>query len=130
MIIPEALNRYFADGVPIEQTIRECKDLSKFITYQKADKKFSVEYNDKLISRINRYYVSTNGPYLYKCEVVDGKRVGYTNMLKASGVTIVNNLDEVKEFPKNINYRYYIAECNKILYPFIHQQTSLFDFAA
>ena len=130
MIIPEALNRYFADGVPIEQTIRECKDLSKFIAYQKADKKFSVEYNNKLISRINRYYVSTNGPYLYKCEVVDGKRVGYTNMLKASGVTIVNNLDEIKEFPKNINYKYYIAECNKILSPFIHRQTSLFDFAA
>lgn len=130
MIIPEALNRYFADGVPIEQTIRECKDLNKFITYQKADKKFSVEYNNKLISRINRYYVSTNGPYLYKCEVVDGKRVSYTNMLKASGVTIVNNLDEIKEFPKNINYRYYITECNKILFPFIHRQTSLFDFAA
>ena len=130
MIIPEALNRYFADGIPIEQTIRECKDLSKFITYQKADKKFSVEYNNKLISRINRYYVSTNGPYLYKCEVIDGKRVGYTNMLKASGVTIVNNLDEIKEFPKNINYRYYITECNKILFPFIHRQTSLFDFAA
>ena len=130
MIIPEALNRYFADGTPIEQTIRECKDLSKFITYQKADKKFSVEYNNKLISRINRYYVSTNGPYLYKCEVVDGKRVGYTNMLKSSGVTIVNNLDEIKEFPKNINYKYYIAECNKILFPFIHRQTSLFDFAA
>lgn len=128
MIIPEALNKYFADGVPVEQTIKECKDLSKFITYQKADKKFSVEYNNKIISRINRYYVSTNGPYLYKCEVVDGKRVGYTNMLKASGVTIVNNLDEIKEFPKNINYKYYIAECNKILFSFTHRQTSLFDF--
>ena len=130
MIIPEALNRYFADGIPVEQTIRECRDLNKFITYQKTDKKFSVEYNNKLISRINRYYVSTNGPFLYKCEVIDGKRERYTNMLKASGVTIVNNLDDIKEFPNNINYEYYITECNKILSPFIHKQLSLFDFVA
>ena len=40
------------------------------------------------------------------------------------------NLDEITEFPNNINYKYYIAECNKILFPFIHIQTSLFDFAA
>ena len=128
MIIPEALNKYFADGTPIEQTIRECRDLSKFITYQKADKKFSVEYNNQLISRINRYYISTNGPFLYKCIVKDGKRTDYINMLKDSGVTIVNDLDSITEFPNNINYKYYIAQCNKILFPFIHRQTSLFDF--
>ena len=180
MIIPEALNRYFADGIPVEQTIKECRDINKFITYQKADKKFSVEYNGKLVSRINRYYCSTNGAYLFKCEVVSkdkkipavilhfndgqtlkvpktdvepngqywynsdieriedtedfiilkGQRENYSNMLKASGVTIVNNLDEITEFPNNVNYSYYISECRKILFPFIHQQTSLFDFAA
>ena len=130
MIIPEALNKYFADGIPIEQTIKDCKDLNKFITYQKADKKFHVEYNNQLISRINRYYVSTNGPYLYKCEIIDGKREGYTNMLKSSGVTIVNNLDEINEFPNNVNYNYYIAECRKILFPFLHVQPSLFDLSA
>lgn len=176
MIIPEALNACFADGVPIEKTIKECKDLNKFITYQKADKKFSVEYNNQLIARINRYYVSTDGPYLYKCIVTEkdkkipavilhfndgkilkvpksdievngkywydsdinsiedtdefivekGTRENYINMLKSSGVTIVNNFDEIKEFPNNINYGYYISECNKILYPFIHKQLSLF----
>lgn len=180
MIIPEALNRYFADGVPIEQTIKECRDINKFITYQKVDKKFSVEYNGELISRINRYYCSTNGAYLFKCKVISndkkipaiilhfndgqtlkvpktdiepngqywhnsdveriedagdfiilkGQRENYSNMLKASGVTIVNDLDEITEFPNNINYGYYISECRKILSPFIYHQTSLFDFAA
>ena len=129
MIIPDALNAYFSDGTPIEETIYNCKDLNKFITYQKADRKFSVEYNNELISRINRYYVSTNGPFLYKCIVNNGKRENYTNMLKASGVTIVNNLDEVKEFPSNINYKYYMAECKKILDPFIHVQLDLFGQA-
>lgn len=177
MIIPEALNKYFADGIPVEQTIMECRDINKFITYQKADKKFSVEYNGELISRINRYYCSTNGCRLYKCvclskdeklpavilhfndgktmkvaksetesggnywynpEIAEieptnefimkkGERVNYNNMLKASGVTIVNNLDEVTEFPDNVNYNYYIAECNKIISPFVHRHLSLFD---
>lgn len=127
MIIPEALNKYFTDGIPVEQTIRECKDLNKFITYQKVDKKFKVEYNGELVSRINRYYVSSNGYFLYKCELEGNKRVNYTNMLTASGVIIVNNLDDVKEFPKDINYAYYIAECKKILTPFTHRQLT-FDF--
>lgn len=126
MIIPEALNRYFADGIPVEQTIRECKDINKFITYQKADKKFSVEYNDKLISRINRYYMSTNGSYLYKCKIENGKKTGYINMLKASGVTIVNNFSELKDFPTNINYSYYVAECKKIISKLENVQTKLF----
>lgn len=128
MIIPEALNRYFVDKIPVEETVRNCKDIHKFITYQKVDKKFSVEYNNEIISRINRYYVSTGGYYLYKCIVDDnGKRTDYTNMLKASGVVIVNNLDSVKEFPKDINYMYYIRECYKIIAPFECVQLTLFN---
>jgi hypothetical protein len=59
--------------------------------------------------------------------VEDGVRTNYTNMLTASGVTIVNNLDEITEFPNNVNYRYYIGQCNKILEPFNHRQLTLFD---
>lgn len=128
MIIPKALKAYFADKIPVEFTVRTSRNLNDFITYQKVDKKFNVEYNDKLISRINRYYMSTNGSKLYKCVVdEEGKRSGYTNMLKASGVTIVNNFDEITEFPNNINYRYYIGECNKIINAFENRQLSLFD---
>lgn len=127
MIIPKALNLYFADGIPVEDTIHNCKDLNDFITYQKVDKKFSVEYNNQLISRINRYYVSTNGYYLYKCTVNEnGKRENYCNLLKASGVKIVNNLDKIKEFPKDVKYNYYIAEARKIISLFENKQLTLF----
>lgn len=131
MIIPKALRAYFADSIPIEDTVRNDRNLNDFITYQKVDKKFSVEYNGNLISRINRYYVSTNGAKLYKCILSydDEKEIrnDYTNMLKASGVTIVNNLEEIKEFPDNVNYRYYIGECNKIVSAFKNKQLSLFN---
>ena len=38
-----------------------------------------------------------------------------------------NNIEDFKEFPKNINYRYYISEANKIIYALKTIQTSLFD---
>lgn len=129
MIIPKALINYFADGIPVEATVYGSRDINDFITYQKVDKKFSVEYNNQLISRINRYYVSTNGYYLYKCIVdKEGKRNNYMNLLKSSGVTIVNNLDEIElhGFPKNINTRYYIMEINKIISQFVNKQLTLF----
>lgn len=126
MIIPKAINANLADNIPVEETIRNCKDINEFITYQKVDKKFTVQYMDKFITHINRYYVSTNGGYLYKCEVEDGKIVKFANMLTASGVTLCNDITAIKEFPRNINYRYYIKEANKILAKLKIQEQGLF----
>ena len=126
MIIPKAINANLVDNIPVEETIRNCKDINEFITYQKVDKKFTVQYMDKFITHINRYYVSTNGGYLYKCEVEDGKIVKFTNMLTASGVTLCNDITAIKEFPRNINYKYYIKEANKILAKLKIQEQGLF----
>ena len=126
MIIPKAINANLADNIPVEETIRNCKDINEFITYQKVDKKFTVQYMNKFITHINRYYVSTNGGYLYKCEVEDGKIVKFANMLTASGVTLCNDITAIKEFPKNINYKYYIKEANKILAKLKIQEQGLF----
>lgn len=126
MIIPKAINANLADNIPVEETIRNCKDINEFITYQKVDKKFAVQYMNKFITPINRYYVSTNGGYLYKCEVEGNKIVKFANMLTASGVTLCNDITAIKEFPKNINYKYYIKEANKILAKLKIQEQGLF----
>jgi hypothetical protein len=126
MIIPKAINANLADNIPVEETIRNCTDINEFITYQKVDKKFAVQYMNKFITHINRYYVSTNGGYLYKCEVEGNKIVKFANMLTASGVTLCNDITAIKEFPKNINYKYYIKEANKILAKLKIQEQGLF----
>lgn len=126
MIIPKAINANLADNIPVEETIRNCKNINEFITYQKVDKKFAVQYMNKFITHINRYYVSTNGGYLYKCEVEGNKIVKFANMLTASGVTLCNDITAIKEFPKNINYKYYIKEANKILAKLKIQEQGLF----
>lgn len=38
VIIPEAINKCLADGIPVADTIYACKDINKFITYQKLVK--------------------------------------------------------------------------------------------
>lgn len=122
-IIPEAINKYLSDGTSIVETIKNCKDLNKFITYQKVNKKFKVEYNNKFIPRINRYYIATNGYNLFKVDPITNK---YISLLSGVGVIIVNNFDEIEEFPRNICYQYYIQEASKIISQFKHKQLSLF----
>lgn len=127
MIIPKAIIANLADGVPVRDTIRSCRDINDFVTYRKVDRKFSVEYDGRLIQHINRYYCSTKGKYLYTCIVDDyGNRHNYTNVLTSSGVVICNNLDDFKEFPDDINYEYYETEANKIILALKTVQLSLF----
>ena len=127
MIIPEAIINRLVNDVPVSDTIRNCTDLNKFITYQKVGKEFSIEYNERLIQRINRFYMSTNGPYLYKCKVgPDGKRKDYEKINANSGVTVINDFEQLTEFPQNINYRYYINQANVIINDFLTKQLSLF----
>lgn len=126
-IIPEAIINRLVNNIPVEDTIKSCKDLNKFITYQKVGKEFSVEYDNKLIQRINRFYMSTNGYYLYKCKVdSEGKRNNYEKINANSGVTVVNDFSKIKGFPTNINYRYYINQANVIVEEFLTQQLQLF----
>lgn len=123
MIIPKAINAYFADGIPIENTIRASKDINDFLTYQKVGKQFNVMLGDKKISSINRYYASIGGYHIYKVSKDGGKAV---SLLTKSGLKIVNDLTGLTEFPKDINYQYYISEARKIVFPMEHVQLSLF----
>lgn len=124
-IIPEAVIKYFVEGVPIEKTIKECTDIKKFMMGQRVDKKFDVEYNDKKVQRINRFYASTNGCNLYKIKYEDEKP-SYTNMLTKSGVTLLNKYDDADIKCRHINYGYYLSEARKIVENLKCRQLELF----
>ena len=91
---------------------------------EKTGKQWTVEYNGIQQQRTNRFYASTDGHFLFKYKIEDGNKK-YQNMLTASGVTLLNDFDNLKENPK-INYRYYITEANKIIAQFKCKQLSLF----
>lgn len=149
-IIPKAVINFFKDGVPVEDTIKGCKDIRDFLMSEKTGKQWHVEYMNKEQQRANRFYASTDGGYLWKWKGGDieednyvwdnniqsykeqGKRIvntpkQYQNMLTASGVTLLNYLDDKPIEERKINYRYYIMEAYKIIRELKPLQLSLWD---
>lgn len=123
-IIPKAVIKYFLEGVKPIDYIKSCTDIKDFLISEKTGKQWTVEYNGIKQQRTNRFYASTDGYFLFKYKIENGEKK-YQNMLTASGVTLLNNFDDLKENPK-INYQYYITEANKIIAQFKNKQLSLF----
>ena len=122
VVIPKAVINYFTKGIPIEEFIKSDGDIRDFLMSQQVDKKFEVVHGEDRVQRINRFYASENGKYLFKRD--DDKE---NNMLTKSGVTILNKLYDTTVEGKHINYRYYISEAKKIVADFTEQQLSLFN---
>lgn len=139
-IIPEAVIKYFTENIPVEETIKDCRDIRKFLQAEKTGKQWTVEYNKQIQQRTNRYYVSNNGYYLWKYKFNDDGSKQYQNMLKGYGVTLHNTLfsdedlqwkysqGETFQSIYNINYQYYILQCIKIIEQLKPRQLNLFNF--
>lgn len=126
LIIPEAINKYFVEGVSPEETILNCKDIKKFCTFQKVAKDFNLEWGGIPVRHINRYYMSTNGKPLIKFKLEDGVKIRPTLLCADSGVTLYNKFDNIPIEKRKINYQYYIKEAYKIINALEIKQLSLF----
>ena len=144
VIIPKAVINYFLTKEPVDAFIRRQTDIKDFLMTQRVDKKFTIIHGDTKVQRINRFYASTNGPYLFKVKKnenpghykgsdpwgypyeYDIPEESWSNMLTKSGVTILNKFDDLPIESRKINYRYYISEAKKIIADFTEQQLELF----
>lgn len=122
-IVPIALQKYFIDGIPIKETIMNHRNIYDFCGRAKFKsdsygQTHSVAYNKdgdayELIEKqqkTTRYYISTNGATFMKV-FPEKKKSNFIN--KGNLVTIFNNYKEEENY--NINYNFYIMECEKIL---------------
>ena len=127
LIIPKATCEYFVNKTPIETTLYNSDDIRDFCTYQKVDKKFHVMYENKEVSRINRFYMSKYGSQLIKYEMdYTGKKLRPTTLCSSSPVTLLNKFDNLSVKDKHINYLYYKNEIYKIVDALESQQLNLF----
>ena len=124
VVIPKAVINYFVKGEPIEEFIKSDGDIRNFLMSQQVDKKFEVWHGENRVQRINRFYASTDGAYLFKYDPNSGR--DKENMLTKSGVTILNELYDTTVEGRKINYRYYISEAKKIISDFTERQLELF----
>lgn len=124
LVIAKLLQCYFVSGITPEEVLTNVEtfkyDWDKKITQlgifdfcasQKVDKSYEVVWNGQVQQRLNRYYVSKRGAYLYKTR--NGRSA---HMLKGSGVMIYNNHvnQPFRQYP--IDIPYYINETNKIIF--------------
>lgn len=142
-VIPKAVQAYFLHGTPVEETLAKATEIKDFLMSEKTGRQWTVLYNNIQQQQTNRFYASIDGAYLRKekntvieKDESDGELFGYldedesyiktcNNMLTASGVTLLNKFDDVPISQRKINYRYYYAECIKIIEDLKPRQLSL-----
>lgn len=148
-IIPISIYEYFVNGKPIEDTIRNHTNIYDFCAGVKSkssdirgknhfelhwiDNKNEEPLQKKKLSKTVRYFISTQGQYLFKC-YADGTQshveapLNLGKMKKAWKVTYFNKYYKVNNFEDYlIDYTYYIHKAKEIIFNLEQTgQTSLF----
>ena len=132
-IVQIALSNYFVKGKAIEETIKNHNNIYDFCLRMKTNRAYQAEYHyvdldrseykiDQL-SKTLRYYISNKGGTLYKREKATGKLIG-TNV--GFVATTFNRYVEKPMEDYDVNYQFYIMECNKIINQIETSQLTLF----
>lgn len=107
LICTDAICDLLVKGTPIETTIRECKDFTRFVTVRQA-KAPGAHKSGYLLGRVIRWaYMEGETGYI--------QYIGSGNKLPDTEGA-VPFMDMPNNFPENINYKWYIDKANEILY--------------
>lgn len=142
MIVYKALKEYYVNNIPVRKTIEECDNILDFckevrIRTGKLVNRTIIDNQivDIELTKLTRYYVSNKGQKLIKIlnpkvkpvtnqlDMVDvygldttEKIVYRETMIEADAYTTVYNVHVPKDISAyDINYDYYINECNKVI---------------
>ena len=134
-IIPFALQEYFVKGIPVEDTIKNHTNIYDFCGRQKFTSEsygetHTIAYNHcalpyKEITRQQknvRYFISNQGSTFIKVYTKGSTEV----INKGYQVTVFNKYEKLPWEEYDINYDFYIKECNKEIDNIIDKQLKLF----
>lgn len=121
-IIAMALEGYFVLGIPVEETIKNHRNIFNFCIGVKASKDYHYETINKegekeIYHRLVRYFISKDGEKLYKVKndnsEADGARLSQceAGAWKCTVANRINNNKSISEY--NINYDYYIQKAEE-----------------
>lgn len=120
-IVSLAVADYFLKGIPIEETIKNNKDIYLFCktfnaTHGWTSETLNIdeqgnESNHLKQQKTNRYFLAVNGSRFRKMK--DERKI---EVEAGKKVTIFNKYYEVPMNEYSIDYDYYIDECNKIIW--------------
>ena len=126
VVISKAVINYFLTKEPIDKFVKEDKNIRDFLMSQSVNREFKVEYGNKPVQRINRYYASNSGYYLMrvKDKMYETKK---ESILSDVGVILLNHINNTPIEERKINYQYYIGKAKTIVSEFINRQLTIFD---
>lgn len=104
-ICAEAVIAYLTKGKPVSTTVRNCQDITKFLTLRTVNG--GAEKNGEPLGKAIRWYYATG---------VEGAIHYATNgntVPRSEGAKTIMDLPE--SLPKDIDYNWYIRECEEIL---------------
>lgn len=121
-IVPIALREYFVNNTPVEETIRNHRDIYDFCLMARVNKNFDLFYKYienhevkvRKLSKTLRYYASKRGGTLYKRKIND-ENASILSINVGQPVTLFNQYQEKDWELYNIDYKFYINECMKII---------------
>lgn len=136
-IVPLALSNYFLNNIPVSETIYNHKDIFDFCMLHKSNLNFTsfMRNGEDIIKldRITRYYISNKGYELIKIKS-NGKDLNLSKFNQGENrinvgyrTTLFNKYIELPIDKYDINYKFYIRECNKII-DIIEPKQMVFDF--
>lgn len=105
-ICVEAIEKLITANTPLENTIKECSDITKFVSIKNVTG--GAHKDGHYLGRVVRWYYAKNiiGTIDY---VLSGNKVPDTDGAKPC-------MDLPDTFPDDINYDWYIARANELLY--------------
>lgn len=106
-ICSDAVEALLANGIPIEQTIRECRNFTRFVNVRQA-KAPGAHKNGEYLGKVLRWAYMKNETGCIQTVASNGK------VADSDGARPY--LDLPKEFPLDINYEWYINRTTEILY--------------
>jgi len=106
LICSDAVISYLKNGTPVEKTIKQCKDIRRFVSVKNV--KGGGEKNGLYLGKVVRWYYP-KGETGYISYVGSGNKVGKTDGARPL-------MDLPKDFPDDVNYEWYINEAVEMLY--------------
>ena len=106
-IVYDAAANRIANGTPIERTIRECRDIRRFVTVRRVAG--GAVWNGQLIGKAIRYYYSTSVP----SDMTINYAKNGNKVPKSQGTLPLMELPS--ELPNDIDYPIYEVEAERLL---------------
>jgi len=106
-IIAEAVTKYVAESIPVEDTIKNCADIRKFVSVRRVQG--GATWRDAYLGKAVRFYRSSDIP-LTECITYSKNS---NKVPKSSGARPLMELPDT--LPSDIDYNFYINEANDLL---------------